>query len=422
MRLEENVKTRKSERSEEFLKAFVPLPLRGLALDGALSGLLFLLLAAILFASPVLAGAGHHVGLVVRFGDGSVYTECVSFEEDSITGADVLQRSALSVVTQAGPMGAAVCKIDRDGCNYPAEHCFCQCEGGGECLYWAYYHLKGDRWEYSQIGASSYRVHDGDVEGWAWGSGTMGSNGAQPPVRTFGEICATPTPFPTITPSPTVRPTDTPTLPPTATPVPVPSFTPTFVPFSVSFSAMPERIDSGGCATLRWDVEGVRAVYLDGAPVTGHEERQVCPRRKTTYTLQMDLPDGSRETRRVTVDVFVPTATRAPMVSSPAKPRRKATVTLSPTVVPSPMPTPTSAPSAVVPTPAAVPSPTFTPMATAASASPVPLPTAPRPTPVLPGTGDGLPGGNRLLAYGSFALLAGVLLALLGVRGAGGRG
>ncbi len=389
--------------------------------------LLLVLLGVVLLSNSVLAGADHHVGLVVRFGDGSVYTECVSFGEESITGADVLQRSALSVVTQAGPMGVAVCKIGPEGCNYPAEHCFCKCEGGPDCLYWAYYHLKNGMWEYSQIGASSYRVHDGDVEGWAWGSGTMGSSGAKPPLLAFDEICATPTatatntPLPTLTPSPTATPTETPPTSFTATPTPVPTFTPTPVPFSVTFVARPDRVAAGGCAELRWDVEGVRAVYLDGSPVTGHEGRRVCPRQKTTYTLRMELPDGSVETRRVTVDVFVPTATPATMRATPAGPVRRATATPSPTVLPSPTPTPKPSPQAVALVPRSTPSPTAVPTATetAAPVSPVPLPTAPEPTP-LAAERSGGPGSGKLLAYGTFAILAGVLLALLGTRGTGG--
>ncbi len=42
----------------------------------------------------------------------------------------------------------------------------------------------------------------------------------------------------------------------------------------------------GECTILRWDVDNVKAVYLDGQGVAGHDSRQVCPRSTTTYNLR----------------------------------------------------------------------------------------------------------------------------------------
>ena len=206
-----------------------------------LSILAALLLALLLFPAWAGADGPSRVGLVVRFGDGSVFTKCVEFEEDQISGLEVLLRSGLRVVYQQSGLGAAVCKIEDDGCDYPSEPCFCKCLGGPNCVYWSYWHLKGGEWQYSPIGASGYFVRDGDVEGWAWGPGTAGS-GLEPPVIDFNSICAppptatlTPTAAPTYTPIPSPTPTLTP-LPPTATrtpapPTPVPpTSTPTPVP------------------------------------------------------------------------------------------------------------------------------------------------------------------------------------------------
>jgi hypothetical protein len=149
-----------------------------------------LLVGVLLLVSVAYAQTGwHHAGLVVRFSDGQVYTECVAFRGDSISGADLLQLAHIEVVTAASPMGTAVCKIQNEGCNYPSESCFCKCQGGAECSYWAYYHLIGGKWVYSKVGAGKYQVHDGDVEGWAWGSGTMGSSQVQPPLTSFSEVC-----------------------------------------------------------------------------------------------------------------------------------------------------------------------------------------------------------------------------------------
>ena len=72
---------------------------------------------------------------------------------------------------------------------------------------------------------------------------------------------------------------------------------------TISFVASPSAIRAGQCATLRWDVEGVQAIYFMGQGVTGHETRQVCPSTTTTYTLDVTLSDGSAVRRQVTVTV-----------------------------------------------------------------------------------------------------------------------
>jgi hypothetical protein len=72
---------------------------------------------------------------------------------------------------------------------------------------------------------------------------------------------------------------------------------------SVNFTANPTSIQAGGCTTVRWDVEGVREVYFEGAGVTGHEERQMCPGQTTTYTLHVLFTDGSTQDYTATVNV-----------------------------------------------------------------------------------------------------------------------
>ncbi|NPA91586.1 MAG: hypothetical protein GXO55_09095, partial [Chloroflexi bacterium] len=140
------------------------------------------------------------MGLVVRYGDGRVETRCITFTEETLTGLEVLERSGIPIVVDpTGSFGPAVCKIDGEGCQYPQEDCFCHCQQlGATCEYWAYYHLRGDHWEYSGEGAGTYVVHPGDVEGWAWGVGEPGQ-GAAPPLITWQEICnpTPPTPTPT---------------------------------------------------------------------------------------------------------------------------------------------------------------------------------------------------------------------------------
>lgn len=131
----------------------------------------------------------NRVGLVVRHGDGQVLTACVEFSEPTISGAEVLIRAGLGMTMDA-QRGGMICSLDGEGCQFPAESCFCECETlGAACTYWAYFHLADTGWVYSQIGASTYQVKPGGVEGWGWGRGTEGE-GAMPPVYTFDQLCA----------------------------------------------------------------------------------------------------------------------------------------------------------------------------------------------------------------------------------------
>jgi hypothetical protein len=198
----------------------------------AAAGWLFAALA-ISSTSPLLidtiarAQAPNRVALVVQYGDGTVYTQCVEFAEDEITGLDVLLRADLGVVYSGGGASAQVCKIGPDGCDSPG-NCFCQCSGT-DCKYWSYWHLVDGAWQYSPVGGGLYKVRDGAVEGWTWGIGTP-SDAPQPPRTAFEDVCAPPTatPPPTDTPPPTA--TATATEPPPATALPTVTATQTVPP------------------------------------------------------------------------------------------------------------------------------------------------------------------------------------------------
>ena len=210
--------------------------------------LTLLLTILLAFSAPTFADEPQQAGLVIQFEGGRVETYCLAFEGDEIGGDKLLALSGLElVIDPSSGMGITVCKIEELGCNYPAEHCFCQCMGGGPCAYWNYYYRDpasagsgAADWTYSPLGAVLRKVQPGAVEAWVWGDGHT------PPSAdlTFETICApiiptsTPTtilPTPTATPAPpgeTPKPTTSPTpqLPtatatnppttPTATPVP----------------------------------------------------------------------------------------------------------------------------------------------------------------------------------------------------------
>jgi hypothetical protein len=156
---------------------------------------------------PVRADDTGQIGLVVQFGDGTTITRCI--DGDGLTGYDLLQLSGFEVIASFSNAGTAICKIGGDGC--PAENCFCQHPPN----YWSYWHLLDGNWVYSPMGASSYPVSAGSVEGWRWGQGDP------PPVISFDSICAPP---PTEPPTATIPP-PTPTIPPPTATVQQPTVT-----------------------------------------------------------------------------------------------------------------------------------------------------------------------------------------------------
>ena len=163
-------------------------------------------------AQPAFADGPIRVGLYVQFEDGSSLTRCVELDAakytagKEATGLDVLRQSGLHLIFETGGgFGTKICKLDKTGCNYPAEDCFCRCLGT-PCQYWTYWYAAEGKWKYSSQGASSHTVEDGDVEGWVWGSGKN-----LPPADVLAAgICSAPA---TLTPAPPPS-APTPTPPP----------------------------------------------------------------------------------------------------------------------------------------------------------------------------------------------------------------
>lgn len=112
----------------------------------------------------------HHAGVVVRHGDGRLTYAYVAFPEDEITGAELLEQTGIPIVTVSfGGLGVGVCSIDREGCG--AGECRRRvCQGtGNDSPFWQYFRqtAPGD-WRPLTLGASSTKVHDGDIDGWSW--------------------------------------------------------------------------------------------------------------------------------------------------------------------------------------------------------------------------------------------------------------
>ena len=151
---------------------------------------LLVLIAAPWIVTPLHAQEANRAGLVIVHGDGSVVTRCVSFAQESISGYDLLAATGLDLKVEAAGMGATICALDGEGCGFPQEACFCQCQGS-PCTYWSYWQLGEDGWHYRNLGAANTAVHNGDVEGWVWGEGTV-SDARKPQPVSFAEICTAP--------------------------------------------------------------------------------------------------------------------------------------------------------------------------------------------------------------------------------------
>lgn len=170
-----------------------------------------------------------------------------------------------------------------------------------------------------------------------------------------------------------VAPPDTST--PTATPSPTPMGTlvgqPTAPPEAfVLFWADPTELNAGECSTVQWQTNHVRAVYLDGAGVSGLGARTFCPCYDETHTLYVTYLDGQSELFSVTLDVTGTCPGNPPTLISPISPLGSPTPqpTLSPGKTPDATPTPTvmaAGPATPEPTPLpSVPSSAFSPVET----------------------------------------------------------
>lgn len=75
---------------------------------------------------------------------------------------------------------------------------------------------------------------------------------------------------------------------------------------TIHFAADGESIQNGECTWLRWEVENVREVYLEGEGVVGRGEREVCPTESTTYELEVIHTDGASTLETIEIEVASP--------------------------------------------------------------------------------------------------------------------
>jgi len=163
----------------------------------AAAGVLFMsALAACGSRGSTPAPSVHRAAVVVVHPDGTIRKACVRFAEAEITGEELLRRAGLQATVDAtNPMGALVCSIDGQGCNFPSQPCFCSCAKLGACAYWAYFTQDtSGAWTYAPQGASARAVGDGDVDGWVWLQATGAAAPAQSPLPKIAldQVCSSP--------------------------------------------------------------------------------------------------------------------------------------------------------------------------------------------------------------------------------------
>jgi hypothetical protein len=152
---------------------------------------------------------GPRAGLVVDTGV-RVTELCVALDAAEVSGLHLIELAAAQhgLPYGFGLGGQAVCRLD--GVGPAGDDCFAEYPE-----YWGYWHGDGrGGWTWASTGAGSYRVGDGDLEGWAWGSGDTGSSHRRPPAVAIDDLCesvAPPRPEPTRDPEPSQAPTRQPT-------------------------------------------------------------------------------------------------------------------------------------------------------------------------------------------------------------------
>lgn len=365
--------------------------------------LLPLLLAGTLRAQQ----AETRAAVVIALGDGSLITSCVDLGPDGVaTGEEVLEDAGVAFTADYSNGNAAVCKIGGIGCDYPTEGCFCECtlRPGVPCRYWGYSRLVGDAWRFSALGSSAQTVRGGDVEGWAWGEGSV-AQGAVPPVRSFGEICParagdpTPGSSPTATASPTASAAASATA--TAPSLGLGDPLPTETQLAASSSATPTPSPVATQLAASSSATPPPATPSSATPLSPTPSPVATPIPSPTAQQAALLPSLSPTT--------IPPQTAVQPTPPPSS-------TPPPAPTPSPVATQQAAVSSATPPPATPPIVTPTSVATPLAAAEALLPTmppeAPQPAAGLPAPAPAASPTPDYFGYLFFALLvAGLLLA-----------
>lgn len=121
---------------------------------------------------PLVAGGGatgqatKQAVVVVQHGDLGIASECVGFDEASIDGIELVDRTAFDYLTASFTFGPAMCWLDGEGCETTdPDECFCDPVSS-----WSYWVQDGDGLPMpAEVGAGDREVVDGSVDYWVWG-------------------------------------------------------------------------------------------------------------------------------------------------------------------------------------------------------------------------------------------------------------
>jgi hypothetical protein len=139
-----------------------------------------LLLTAIICLVPS-ACLAKRAGVLVVHRNGEVKSSCVEFS-DNLSGVELLERAEFKPKTDRN----FVVEIDGES----AENGWVN-KSSNE--YWFYWNRFSADWQYSHVGAASYQVRDGELDGWQIGGG-QSVNPALEKLK-FSDVCkATTTP------------------------------------------------------------------------------------------------------------------------------------------------------------------------------------------------------------------------------------
>jgi hypothetical protein len=135
--------------------------------------------------APACAGDAPRAALVIDTGT-AVEEMCVRLDDETVTGLELIELAAdqHGLEYGLGFGGQAVCMLA--GVGPTGDDCFADYPN-----FWGYWRATGSgEWAWSATGAATTAVEDGDVQGWAWGSGDGAEDHPRPPDTEFSEVCA----------------------------------------------------------------------------------------------------------------------------------------------------------------------------------------------------------------------------------------
>lgn len=136
-------------------------------------------------SSACAAEAEPRAALIVDTGRGKPLEMCVALGEPKVTGIELIELASdqYDLQYRLGYGGRGVCQLANVPKETPSEECFEDRDS-----FWGYWRGDGSGgWEWSGSGGGGTVVEDGDVEGWAYGTGRDGDTHQEPGPRSNGD-------------------------------------------------------------------------------------------------------------------------------------------------------------------------------------------------------------------------------------------